>query len=202
MSALVRSAVFGVLALAIVGLVGLMAWALSNKTPVTALSGATRLQQPAPAFKLALLGGGELELSTTSTRPMVINFWASWCAPCRQEAIDLERAWRSFQDDGVVFVGVGIQDSEKAAREHVREFGLTYPNGRDIDGKITVDYGVIGIPVTFFVNTEGIVERRWVGEVDESLLQAWIGEMVAGVAPSEGGEGQNLESFQRLSQQR
>ena len=199
---LVRAIVVAVLAVVIGGLVGLMAWGLTNKVPVTALSGVTRLQQPAPPFKLTLLDGGQFERFATSTRPMVINFWASWCAPCRDEADDLERAWRSFADEGVMFVGVDIQDSIESAREHVREFGLTYPNGRDSEGVITVDYGVIGIPVTFFVNKFGIVERRWVGEVDESLLQEWVGEMVAGVAPSEGRDGQNLESFQRLFQQR
>lgn len=197
-----RPVLVAVLAIVIGGLVGLMAWGLTNKVPVTALSGSTRLQQLAPPFKLMLLDGGQLERLATSTRPMVINFWASWCAPCRDEADDLERVWRSFADEGVMFVGVNIQDSVESAREHVREFGLTYPNGRDSEGVITVDYGVIGIPVTFFVNKFGIVERRWVGELDESLLQTWVGEMLAGVTPSEGSDGQNLESFQTLFRQR
>jgi cytochrome c biogenesis protein CcmG/thiol:disulfide interchange protein DsbE len=195
-----RAAIFGVTSLAIVGLVGLMAWALSNKTPVTGLSGFTRLQKPAPEFTLPLLDGGEVTLSRSRGAPVVVNFWASWCGPCRDEAKGLERTWRTFKDEGVLFVGVNVQDTEQHARTYVSEFGVTYPNGLDVDGKITVDYGVIGLPVTFFINGDGVVERRWVGAVPEARLASWVDEMVSGAAPSGEVEGSNPEGFFRLDQ--
>lgn len=187
---------------AILGLVGLMAWGLSNKTPVTSLSGSTRVNQPAPDFTLPLFDGGELVLSRFEGTPVVLNFWASWCAPCREEALGLERTWRTYRDQEVLFVGIDIQDSEESARDYLNEFGVTYPGGRDVDGKITVDYGVIGIPVTFFVNREGTIERRWVGAVDEALLLDWVDELVSGTTPSGTLEGTDLERYFRLDQER
>jgi cytochrome c biogenesis protein CcmG/thiol:disulfide interchange protein DsbE len=187
----------GVAGLLIVGLIALMGWGISSKAPATALSGVTRVQKPAPDFVLPLLDGGELALSELRGRPLVINFWASWCPPCREEALLLERSWQQHRDE-VTFVGVDIQDSESAARAYLAEFHVTYPNGRDLDGRITIDYGVIGLPVTFFVNRAGIVERRWVGAVDDARLTSWIGELISGEAPSGETEGANLEGFREL----
>ena len=202
MSLHLRALVAGVAAVAIVGLVGLMAWGLSHKTPVTSLSGFTRVQQPAPEFRLPLFDGGEMDLSELRGRPIVINFWASWCLPCREEARSLERVWQAYKDEGVVFIGLDIQDTEEGARAHLQEFGVTYPNGRDADGKITVDYGIVGMPATFFVNRGGIVERRWVGAIDEDRLLAWVDGLVSGVAPSGETEGINPEGFFKLEQSR
>ena len=82
----------------------------------------------------------------------------------------------------------------------MEEFDITYPNGLDAEGTITVDYGVIGLPATFFVNRDGTVERRWVGAIDEARLVTWLDELVAGVALSGHEEGKNLEGFFKLDQ--
>lgn len=190
-----RAIALGMGGLLIIGLVGLMAWGLSSASPVTSLSGITRVQQPAPDFTLPLIDGGELVLSELRGRPIVLNFWASWCAPCFEEAADLERAWRRYMGDDVMFIGVDIQDVDESARAYLEEFDITYPNGHDDDGRITVDYGVIGIPVTFFVNRSGTIERRWVGAIDEQRLVSWVDDLIAGVAPTEDNEGANLEEF-------
>ena len=182
------------------GLVSLLALGLLNKTSVTERSGITRVQKPAPEFTLPLLNGGRLEMARLRGQPVVINFWASWCPPCRLEAGLLERAWRSYKDQGVMFVGVDIQDTEAEGVAYVEEFDITYPNGLDAEGTITVDYGVIGLPVTFFVNRDGTVERRWVGAIDEARLVTWLDELVAGVALSGQEEGENLEGFFKLDQ--
>ena len=84
-----------------------------------------------------------------------------------------------------MFVGVDIQDTADDAEAYVREFGLTFPNGRDPDGKISVDYGVIGLPVTFFISGDGIVEGRWVGAITEDRLVGWVETLTAGTAPVE-----------------
>lgn len=186
--------------LALIGFLGLMAWGLINKTLVTGQGGFTRVQEVAPDFTLPLFNGGELNLNRHLGQPVVINFWASWCPPCRAEAAALELTWRAYKDKEVLFVGVNIRDREKDAMAYLQEFDVTYPNGRDIDGRTAVNYGAIGLPVTFFVNRQGIIERRWVGAVDGKQLVAWTDELVAGIAPSGEVEGENMEDFFRLDQ--
>ncbi len=190
---------FGALIIVVIGLLVLLGIGLTNITPVTGRSGFTRIGKPAPEFKLSLFQGGEVDLASYRGRPIVINFWASWCVPCRQEAPILERLWRSYREKGVQFIGVDIQDSEADSLRYLREFDITYPNGLDADGRITVDYGVIGIPVTFFINREGIVERRWVGAVSEARMTEWVQELVAGQAPTGEVEAENLEGFRTLN---
>ncbi len=147
-----------------------MAWGLMNKEPVTGQSGFALIDRPAPAFTTSLFDGGELALSDLEGRPVVINFWASWCAPCRDEAIPLERAWLAYRERDVVFVGIDTQDTEDAARAYLAEFGITYPNGRDEDGRISIEYGIVGLPATFFIDRKGIVVSRWVGAIPEATL--------------------------------
>lgn len=198
MKTALRAGILGAAGLGVVALVALMSWALSNKTPVTGMSGFTRVSQPAPVFVLPLFDGGKLELANQLGKPMVINFWASWCSPCRDEAAGLERTWRAYADDGVLFVGVNIQDSVQNALDYNKEFDVTYPNGHDSDGKITVDYGVVGLPVTFFVGRDGVVEGRWVGALPESRLLAWVNALIAGGPPAGDTEGTDLDRFEQL----
>ena len=190
-----RAAVLATGSLAIIGLVALLAWGLSNKSPASGLSGITLVQQPAPDFTLPLFTSGELVLSELRGRPLVLNFWASWCVPCREEAPGLERAWRAFREKQVMFIGLDIQEGESSAKAYLDEFQVTYPNGLDADGKITIDYGVVGIPVTFFVNKRGIIERRFVGAIDESQLFDWVEGLVSGQPLSGETEGSNLDRF-------
>jgi cytochrome c biogenesis protein CcmG/thiol:disulfide interchange protein DsbE len=110
----------------------------------------------APSFELPLLdGSGTLTAEDLRGNPVVINFWASWCIPCREEAPLLERTWRAYRDQGVVFLGVNIKDAESDARRFVEEFDITYPTVRDLDQSLTRDFGVKGLPETFFV------DHRW-----------------------------------------
>ena len=185
--------------LAITGFVGLMAIGLMNQSPVTEMSGSTRAQKPAPDFTLTLFDGGELTLSRYRGQPVVINFWASWCPPCREEAPLLERKWKEYKDQGVLFVGIDLQETHADGAAYVSEFGITYPNGLDTAGRITVDYGVIGLPVTFFITRQGVVERLWVGAIKENQLVAWIDELMIGVATSDPLEGTDSEDYDKLN---
>jgi cytochrome c biogenesis protein CcmG/thiol:disulfide interchange protein DsbE len=85
-------------------------------------------------------------------QPVVINFWASWCVPCREEAPTLEQNWRKYKDQGVRFLGVNVQDSEDDARAFVEEFGITFPSVPDTDLKLWTKFGVRGLPETFFID--------------------------------------------------
>lgn len=187
-------------AVALAAFLALLSWGLISKAPVTGLSGITRVEKPAPEFAMPTFDGGTFRLSDHLGKPVVINFWASWCPPCRDEALVLEEAWREYAPRGVVFVGVDIQDVEADAAAYLREFGITYPNGRDADGKITVDYGVIGLPVTFFIGKDGTVVRRWVGAVRPVELRAWVDALISGETPEGGTLGENPDKFFRLGQ--
>lgn len=110
----------------------------------------------APSFELPLLdGSGTLSDEDLRGKAVVVNFWASWCIPCREEAPLLERTWRAYRDRGVVFLGVNIKDAESDARRFVDEFDMTYPNVRDLDQSLTRQFGVKGLPETFFI------DHRW-----------------------------------------
>lgn len=108
--------------------------------------------KPAPEFELPLLGGGTLSSGELKGKPVVFNFWASWCIPCRKEAPTIEATWRKYKDEGVMFVGINVQDSIGDAQKFVDEFGITYPSVRDTDLKLWNQLTVRGIPETFFVD--------------------------------------------------
>lgn len=118
--------------------------------------------QPAPDFTLDLYAGGEITLSELRGQVVVINFWASWCEPCRDEAPDLERVWREYKDQGVVLIGVDYVDVESAAREYLDEFNVTYPNGLDKGQRISHAYRIRGVPETFFVDKNGNIATIFV----------------------------------------
>ena len=200
MSIALRISILVVGSLFILGLIGLLAWGLSNRSSITGLSGITRVDQPAPNFQLELLSDGAITLSEQRNKVVVINFWSSTCPPCRTEARDLETAWQTYKDRDVLFIGANIQDSHEPARRFLEEFGVTYPNGLDEGGRISIDYGVVGIPVTFVVDNEGTVARRWVGEIDLDRLTTWIDELLEGTTPEGETEGINKDSYYSLDE--
>ena len=179
-------------------LTALLAFGLENRSPVTGRSGVTRIDKPAPTINMTLYGGGVLSPADYADKPVVVNFWASWCGPCRQEAPIFERLSQEYGERGVQFIGVNIQDSEADAKAYLREYDITYPNGRDDNGSISIDYGVIGIPVTFFINKDGVVQRRWAGVMRETQLRQWIDELVLGTAPTGDVQGENPEGYEPL----
>jgi cytochrome c biogenesis protein CcmG/thiol:disulfide interchange protein DsbE len=110
-------------------------------------------KQP-PDFELALLSGGKLSSDELKGSPVVLNFFASWCAPCREEAPLIERMWQRYRNDGVRFVGVNIKDTKANAKRFVREYGVTYPVVADPNQVLAGALDVNGLPQTFFVNEE------------------------------------------------
>ncbi|MBI2942278.1 MAG: TlpA family protein disulfide reductase [Chloroflexi bacterium] len=160
----------GVAALLIVLVAGLVR---QSRPPVASI----RTDRIAPGFALTTFDGQPLSLASLAGRPVVVNFWASWCVPCREEAPALERVWQESRDRGVVFVGIDIQDTEPAARAFLREFRPSYPNAPDPRGEVAIDYGVVGIPETFFINREGRIIRKYVGPLSETSLRAFVQEI-------------------------
>jgi cytochrome c biogenesis protein CcmG/thiol:disulfide interchange protein DsbE len=173
-----RKSTMGIAALAIACFLGLLAWGMLNRQPITGLSGITRVNRPAPDFTLTTFEGTTISLGDLRGKPVIINFWASWCPPCRIEAPLLENTWRVFKNRDLIFLGVNIQDRKQDALDYMREFNITYPNGPDPTGEIAIDYGVSGLPVTFFVSRNGEVVRRWVGAIEKNVLISSIEEIM------------------------
>lgn len=134
--------------------------------------------RPAPAFDLQTLDGGRLSLADLRGSPVVLNFWASWCIPCREEAPLLTAAAADYGAKGLHVVGVVYQDSAESARDFMGRYGQTYPGLLDPDGRTAIDYGVFGIPETFFIDASGIVRSRQVGAVTADDLRRQIQEIL------------------------
>jgi len=131
--------------------------------------------RPAVAFALTSYEGAPMSLEALRGKVVVLNFWASWCYPaCYEEAPVLEAAWRAYRERGLVVVGVDIQDTEPAASRFIKQFGLSFPNAPDPKGKVSIDYGVYGVPETFVIDKQGRIRDKKVGAVTEAYLRAKI----------------------------
>src|SRR5512139_3925698 len=124
----------------VLALLGLMAWGLKKAQGGPLQSGM------APDFSLTGFDGRTVALSEMRGQVVIVNFWASWCQPCRQEAAYLENTWRKYKDQGVVFIGVDYVDTEKEALTYIQEFGITYLNGPDLKTRISQAYNIKGVP--------------------------------------------------------
>jgi cytochrome c biogenesis protein CcmG/thiol:disulfide interchange protein DsbE len=134
----------------------------------------------APDFRLPSLAGSDISLADYRGRPVFVYFWASWCLPCRDEAPVLETAWREFRDSGLVIIGINIQDSDDAASGFVQEYNMTFPVARDRDGRVYIDYGVYGVPESFFVGADGRIVQRWIGPLDLGQIRTSLEKLVTG----------------------
>ena len=133
------------------------------------------LGREAPAFSLTAFTGEPVSLAAYRGQVVVVNFWASWCYPaCYDEAPVLEQAWRGWRERGVVVIGLDIQDTDDKAKKFIADFGLTFPNARDVTGKVSIDYGVFGVPETFFVDRQGRIRVRHVGAVTADVFRATV----------------------------
>jgi len=130
------------------------------------------LGRPAAAFSLTTFAGSPLSLEDLRGKVVMLNFWASWCVPaCYDEAPALERAWQAYRDKGVTVVGVDIQDKEEAARQFLSRFEHSFPNAPDSRGRVAVDYGVYGVPETFFIDRKGRVRFKHVGALTDDIAR-------------------------------
>jgi cytochrome c biogenesis protein CcmG/thiol:disulfide interchange protein DsbE len=198
------------LAVALLGLfVALLVYGLLSKPADTTID--TSLSEgsapPAPGFELDVLqpgapgpalagtlrpalADGRLGLRELRGVPVVLNFWASWCPPCREEAPRLERAWRSGRGRGLLLVGLDMQDLTGDARDFILEFAISYPNVRDPGDDVAREWGVTGLPETFFISSRGRVVSHVIGAVSQRQLDDGIRAARAGrpLAPRQGGD--------------
>ena len=163
------AAVFVVLA----ALLALFGWGLVKAQAGPVESGM------APDFSVTGFDGREFNLSRARGQVVIVNFWASWCPPCREEAAYLEETWRKYEDKGVIFVGVDWVDTEKAALAYIKEFDITYLNGPDIGTRAAQAYNIQGVPETFFVAKNGELRGVHIGPLKAPQLDEKIEELLA-----------------------
>lgn len=147
------------------------------------------LAKQATPFTVTLFDGRKVNLSDFRGKAVFLNFWSSWCPPCREEARDLEAAWRRVKDKNMVFLGVALQDTDNDSRAFLQEFGITYPNGKDESGRISVDYGTWGIPESFFIDPQGRITYKHVGGIRAALVTAKLEEASRGIVSASEGQG-------------
>lgn len=133
----------------------------------------------APDFTLTTFDGRSVTLSKLRGQVVVINFWASWCVPCRDEAPYLEKTWRKYRDRGVVFIGVDYVDTEKGALAFLKEFDITYFNGPDIGTRVSDAYHIKGVPETYYVAKNGNLSGNVIGPLSAPLLDNKIDALLA-----------------------
>ncbi len=130
-------------------------------------------------FVVTTFDGEELRLSDLRGQVVMLDFWASWCSPCRQEAPVLSAAYADYKAQGVEFLGVAIWDIESEAKRFALESGAAYPMGVDTKGNIAIDYGLTGIPEKYFIDAEGRIVRKFVGPVSDDILERVFSELLS-----------------------
>ena len=137
----------------------------------------------APDFSLASFEGDTITLSDLRGQVVIVNFWASWCPPCREEAPYLEDTWRKYKDEDVVFIGVDYADTEVKALAYIEEFDITYFNGPDLGTSISNDYKIKGVPETYYIAKNGEVRGVKIGPLVAPELDLKIEELLAETYP-------------------
>jgi cytochrome c biogenesis protein CcmG/thiol:disulfide interchange protein DsbE len=157
----------------LIALLGLMGWGLVKAQRGQVQDGL------APNFTLTTFDNRQISLKDLRGNIVVVNFWASWCVPCRLEATYLEQTWRKYKDQGVVFIGINYVDTEPNALAYMKEFDNTYINGPDLGTRISQAYGIKGVPETFYIGKNGELRGLKIGPLESPELEQKIEELLA-----------------------
>ena len=161
-----------------VSLLGLLA--LLGTGLIRSQQGPINVGSRIPDFSLTTFDGQTYNTADLRGQVILINFWASWCEPCEEEAAELEQAYQGYRDRGVVFLGVNYVDTEPEALAYLDRFGITYANGPDLGTEISQAFRMRGVPETYIVDRQGILVSRKIGPYSsvseiEAVLEAAIG---------------------------
>ncbi|MHB8626427.1 MAG: TlpA family protein disulfide reductase [Aggregatilineales bacterium] len=143
----------------------------------------TPIGAPAPAFTLTGPHGQTHRLADYAGQPVILNFWATWCIPCRLETPLLEDTAIRFRTHGLVIIGIDQAEDAATVNDFLKQFNVTFPIVIDQDQSVAQAYGVVGIPTTFFIDEKGIVQGKTIGQLTPEGLQHYLGELM----PSEKG---------------
>ena len=182
-----RTMIIAAVAIPVLAFLAILAWASATSGPARgglAVNERTiELRadgELAPPFSMALMGGGEVDSAELRGQVVMLDFWASWCPPCRDEAPALAQVYAEYRDSGVEFVGVNLWDNAGDAEAFLLQEGHEYPNGIDDGGKIAISYGVRGIPEKFFIDADGRIVRKFSGPVGVEKLREILDSMLDG----------------------
>lgn len=134
---------------------------------------------PVPDFTFTALDGSSMDLSDRRGEVVVVNFFASWCDPCRQEAAALEQTWRAYQDQGVQFFGIAYKDADSKAQAFLDEFDVSYSSTVDVTNRAAREYGVTGVPETFVIDRQGLLVYHFLGPITQAQLAQQIERALA-----------------------
>lgn len=165
------------IALAVVGLAlalvvaGLLLTRGNTGNELFSSKASSEKKESAPNFTLKLLDGKDFNFGDYKGKPVLINFFASWCLPCREEMPVLEKIVQQYGPKGVIFLGIAIDDTEEKMKDFVAKYGVTFPVGLDKTATIQKSFGIYGIPTTYFIDKQGVINYSHSGGVTEELLQ-------------------------------
>jgi cytochrome c biogenesis protein CcmG, thiol:disulfide interchange protein DsbE len=134
-----------------------------------------QIQKTAKSFQTTTFDGQAISLEQFRGRPIILNFWASWCVSCRQEAHIIEAAWQQYGNEGAVFIGIAINDTREASLGFIRRYGKTYllaPD--DKTGTISLDYGVTAVPETFLIDKTGVITEKVLGAINKKTIDRFL----------------------------
>jgi len=164
-------AMVGVMAVAWLFYAGGLESILSMTRPAPAPVTTADIGQAAPSLRLPLVGGGEMDLASYQGRPVLLNFWATWCDPCRAEMPVFERAQQQYRDQGLVVLGVDLQERDPEIVAFLTEIGVTFPTLVDRTGEVTRQWRATGLPTTFLIDRQGIIRDVRVGAFTDGMLE-------------------------------
>jgi peroxiredoxin len=175
---------YGIIALAAV--LG-TAWIFASRVPDPGATGITDSDRAetaprsgflAPDFELPTLDGGTIQLSELRGKPVLINFWASWCGPCRSEMPHIQAAYENHSQRGLVVLAVDQMESSNSVSRFVKEFGLTFPIPLDRDGTVSAVYQARGLPTSFFVDPDGVIRATFTGPMSSGFIESKLEEII------------------------
>ena len=134
----------------------------------------------APDFTFTTFDGKTIRLADLKGKGVVVNFWASWCVPCKEEAQLLEHAWQREKNNNIVFLGLDYLDQEHAAKAYIEQYGINYPNGPDLQSAVARRYGITGVPETFFISPDGTIKSYLLKQI---VSEAELNQYLATIRP-------------------
>ena len=142
-------------------------------------TGSIIIGSKAPDFSMTGISGQQISLKDLRGQGVLVNFWATWCYPCREEMDDLKAAYEKYKDQGIVILGIDMKEGEDTVRKFTDSYKITYPILIDTDGKVSDAYNVFGIPSSFFIDREGVIRDIVLGEMDQDSINNKIEKLIS-----------------------